>query len=135
VAGKAHLSGGTEDAAHRAACLGADARRAPSVGIAHQDALDQLAVRQAKEPLHRLAVDRVQLTHHFEGIQPGFARQPHAQSGGQVAHGLDTADLLHVQPLPDLARPVSRLAPPGDQRRQLIQGQIVKLDHGVFFRR
>ena len=55
VADKTHLAGGAKDAAHGAACLGADAGGV-TAGVAHDDGLDFLAVMQLEEVFARESI-------------------------------------------------------------------------------
>ena len=60
MAHEAHLAGRTEDAAHRAAGLGANTERAPLL-IAHEHRFDELTVGEPKEVLSRLTIAGVEL--------------------------------------------------------------------------
>jgi hypothetical protein len=125
LATEARLPGGAERAAHRATGLGRDAHRGPP-RVQHQDGLDGLAVGVAQQQLVGVPVvgDPV-----GDELGPG-RREPSGelrpQIRRQVGHLGRVVDTAH-QPGVQLPGPVGRLVELGEQRRQPVAVERVRV--------
>ena len=100
VAGQPQQSTGAEDAAHATPHLGAQAD-GPPVLLAHQHALDVLAIVQAQQQLFG-PIDRFLMPHDLARKQRQLALQVVAQPGREVGHQVVTVDPFAKDPPPDL---------------------------------
>ena len=124
--------GGAERAPHPAAHLCGQAERV-AVFVAHQHALDDVAVRQAVEQLDRaveLGFNRLQ---HRDRVGYAGFRERFPQRLGQVAHLLERRALM--QPRKHLLRAERGLTQRLQIRRQLVRGhaQELRLFHFVHY--
>ena len=130
IARQAGLSCRTEDAAHRAARLRADADRAALPGrgadviVKHEDGLDGQPVVQPEKPLDRLPIAGALLVDAFQRIDAHLCGQALAQRLREVRHRRRIVRQLLVEPLPHLVGAEARLIPASQQVDELIVAQI-----------
>jgi hypothetical protein len=116
MAGKAHLPGRAENAAHGAADLRADAGRV-AIAVGHEHRFDPLPVLQAQEEFAR-TVGAPLFQDQLGPDRDGFRREFRAQPGPQLAHPRDANGALPVEIVPQLLGVVRAVAPLLEERRQ-----------------
>ena len=114
-------SGGAEAAAHAAARLGGDAHRV-AVLIAHEHALDHVAVLQAEQVLPGAVHPGDPHVHRLQRRPYVIRRQLLPEALRQIGHLVKIRRQLLVHPLVQLLCPERLLTGGGDLRRQLLQG-------------
>ena len=127
VARVAHLAGGAEDTAHRAADLRTHARR-HAAGEAHEHGLDFFRVGEREQVFMGEAVAGGGLERRGQHAEVCLGGETGAEFGRQLGHGVERGGELAVEIVPE-PRDVHRIQLPTHKLpAKLLAGEIVEVE-------
>ena len=127
VAGVAHLAGGAEDAAHRAADLRTHARRHPA-GEAHEHGFDFFCIGEREEIFMGEAVARGGLERRGQHAEVRLGGETGAEFRRQLGHGVERGGELDVEIVPEPCDVHRIQLPTHKLPAKLLAGEIVEVE-------